>query len=628
MIPGFAKSLFVQTYGRSPWLSFEKQSANPQWPFLNTLLSQKRISYLHYTLAHHLLRHIKEAEEETALSICHLMLACQEGHLCVQIKEGRLLPAVDKTWLNEDRTPLPTDEAIILEHQIIKGFQSIPESILSVISPNSSVCPQAPICQDQHSFYLHRYWMFEMLFLKHLGQHVHTPLQIQLNQEEIEKTLEKMVVEKTLLIEQSEAILQACLNPITLITGGPGTGKTYTAGYLLKIFWDHLSREQRNTCQIALCAPTGKAAANLQNSLRRVTSSVQDFPKIEAKTLHALLGIKKQVETEEYSQLFADFILVDESSMLDMKMMALLLKSLKPGSRLVLLGDPHQLPSVEAGSVFTDLIESQKHPHGFIPCVSLSICLRAEFKPLVEFSHLIYKGLAQDVLNYFQESSQHHIVKRHFLSSEHKEAQQNILHHILPKYRQLTHTQCHQPKELFTLFQSFCLLSPLRQGACGVETLNQLIWEKISTSLPVRGTIAIPIIITTNDYRQELFNGETGILIRHLPLNKTSNQDYALFPSRKTSGELRQIPALLLPKYEFAYCLSVHKSQGSEFNHVVCLLPEGSEAFGREMFYTAATRARQFLEIFASDATLLKTLARKSARLSGISERLFKVSNP
>jgi exodeoxyribonuclease V alpha subunit len=131
-------------------------------------------------------------------------------------------------------------------------------------------------------------------------------------------------------------------------------------------------------------------------------------------------------------------------------------------------------------------------------------------------------------------------------------------------------------------------------------------------------------MIISNDYRQDLFNGETGVLMRKLPAGeeKVSSEDMAYFFSRN-GEEVRRIPGLLLPKFEYAYCLSVHKSQGSEFDRVVLLMPEGSELFGREVFYTAITRARKQLDIFGSDHVLHKTILQEGSRLSGLGQRLL-----
>ena len=129
-------------------------------------------------------------------------------------------------------------------------------------------------------------------------------------------------------------------------------------------------------------------------------------------------------------------------------------------------------------------------------------------------------------------------------------------------------------------------------------------------------------MITVNDYRQELFNGETGVLIRRLPVEMGSSEDYALFAPRQEGDQVRRLSALQLPQFELAYCLSVHKSQGSEFDRVILVLPDGSEMFGREVFYTAITRARKSLEVYGSDQVILKTVERQGIRLSGIQSRV------
>lgn len=618
---GFAKTFFADAYQRSPWLTAKASQAEHQWPFFDILFAQKRVSYLDYILVHRLLRNYPDVEQEVALFLCHLALAAKEGHLCIHVMKEGINPTAAQLWQNEEGHPLPADEAHVLTQMILSGVKLVPDGIMTTLHKQSDSIPHTPICCEGNGFYLQRYWIFETLFLKHLKRHIKNSPAIQLDAEKIEQTVKKMCRDKILLEEQAQAIRQGCLNSLTLVTGGPGTGKTYTAGHLIHVFWKNLSSEQRQSCKVMLAAPTGKAAAHLQQSLSRVAASLEGFPALQAKTLHSLLGIKQGLSYQEPQRLSADLIVVDESSMIDVRMMACLFESLKPGSRLILLGDKHQLPSVEAGSVFVDLIQLQHHyPYLNIPCVSLSVCLRAELKLLIDFAQLVNRGLAQKVVDDLTHS-QGQGIKRLHLSNDKKEAQREFLSHVVPYFPSLIQPS-QRPEQLLDLFQSIRLLSPIRKGAFGVEALNQLIWQKLCQNAPMKGCIAIPIMIAMNDYRQELFNGETGVLIRRLPLQSVGPEDYALFPSRQEEGQVRRLSALLLPKYEFAYCLSVHKSQGSEFDRVVLVLPEGSELFGREVFYTAITRARKFLEIYGSDAVILKTVAQKGVRLSGIEQRL------
>ena len=629
---GFAKANFARSHDHIPWHSSHIEEKEHQWPMLDKLFIQKKISYLDYFLPHRLLRNHREVREGVALFLCHLSLAAKEGHLCIQVTEKSLSPSVVDLWKNEEGLPLSSDESDELTEMILMGSKFVPEAIIATslsFKENSAV----PLCREGNLFYLQRHWMFETVFLNHLKRHTEILPALSLNHEKIKQTLDQLYREKILLKEQAQAIEQACLNPLTLITGGPGTGKTYTAGYLIRVFWENLTLEQRKTCQVVIAAPTGKAASNLQRSLGRVASSLDGFPLIQSKTLHSLLGLKQSVSYQEPERLSADLVVVDESSMIDIRMMAALFESLKPGSRLILLGDKYQLPSVEAGSVFVDLIHLH-HDASYliqeecssiaskinISSVSLTTCLRAELNSLIDFAQLVNQGKKQEVLNVL-ETSEKEGIKRGRLSHDKKSAQRQFLSHVIAHFPLLTKPEMNL-EQLLNLFQSIRLLSPLRKGPFGVESLNQLIWEKLIQNTPKTGWIAIPIMITVNDYRQELFNGETGVLIRRLPVEMGSSEDYALFAPRQEGDQVRRLSALQLPQFELAYCLSVHKSQGSEFDRVILVLPDGSEMFGREVFYTAITRARKSLEVYGSDQVILKTVERQGIRLSGIQSRV------
>lgn len=619
---GFAKKQFAEAYQRSPWLSFGKrQSGQPQWPFLDLFLAQQRVAYFDYDLTHRLLRDFPSTGQEVALFLCHLILAAKEGHLCVQASQEGISPSVQHLWQNEEGNPLSIDESRTITQLILEGSKQIPEGLLTILDHAGRELPTTPICQEGNRFYLQRLWVYETLFLKNLKKHLNTPPAITLNPADIKKVVRTLIEDKLVLDEQAQAIMQGCLNPLTLVTGGPGTGKTYTAGHLIKVFWQLLTAEQRACCQIVLAAPTGKAAANLQRSLNKVTGSLEGFPPIQAKTLHSLLGLKHSSPSKDPVRLTADLIVVDESSMIDVRMMAALFESLKPGSRLILLGDKHQLPAVEAGSVFFDLISLQNtYPQLAFPCISLSVCMRAELKGLIDFAQLINQGSSQKVLDTLNQTECHGI-KRLSFAEDKKTAQAEFISHVTPLFPTVIHLG-QKPDHLLDLFQTIRLLSPVRKGPFGVETLNQLIWQKISHKVPMNGFLAVPIMVTVNDYRQELFNGDTGILIRRLPLHSLCAEDYALFPCRLEEGKVRRFSALLLPKHELAYCLSVHKSQGSEFDHVILALPEGAELFGREVFYTAVTRARKSLEIYGSDLVIQKTVEHQALRLSGLEQRM------
>ncbi len=597
MREGFAFGVLRDIDPLHPLIRKKQHVEENSWPLFQILFKEKRIGYLDNLLVMRMLVNDEIKTEECILFFLHLILSAKAGHLCCIVNEKEVLPSVYDLWQNEEGIPLTKDLGEQLKERIKQGASCIKE----LLSADSL------ITISDSAFYLQKFWFYETLCIKHFQNILKRAPAIELNIEEVQRKISEMQNKGALLREQAEAILAVCGSSITLITGGPGTGKTYTAGHLIRTFWENLNIDEKKCCQIALAAPTGKAASNLQKSLTKVFDSLEGLPKIEAKTLHALLGISSRNGIEEKRRLAADLVVIDESSMIDVFLMSTLFQSLKEGARLVLLGDPHQLPSVEAGSVFADLVQLSHKIS--IPSISLSVCMRAELKSLVNFGALINSGKGQKALEQCFDNEQAEIQ----LIPLEKHPKQFIKRSIA-----IFHSYLHVQRET-----PFRILSPLRKGPFGSETINQLIWEKLIDSLPNTGTVTIPIMVTVNDYKQELFNGETGILIRSLPLRSSSYEDYAIFPSRQGDRQERKISAALLPKYELAFCLSVHKSQGSEFDNVILLLPEGSQNFGREMLYTAITRARKSIEIHGTQETFLETVSRKNLRLSQIKERVM-----
>ncbi len=354
--------------------------------------------------------------------------------------------------------------------------------------------------------------------------------------------------DESLLPAQQAAVDSVLLNPFTIIVGGPGTGKTYTARKLV----EGLQREHPDL-HIALAAPTGKAVSNLKGNLEVAG---------EIKTLHALLHRKQRIS--------ADVILVDESSMIDVELMGRLFSGIKRGGRLVLVGDPDQLPPVEAGSLFADLVKQE----GCV--VRLETCLRAEKDSLITLAEEIRTGIAAPPLSLLSDPN---AIARKFIRAWDADL-----------------TESNDPYELLELSKRSRMLTLLRKGRYGVERMNTLCRERSKMS-------ATPIMITANDYRQNLFNGEMGIVL----------DGQAFFPGRS-------LPCSLLPPHEVAYCLSVHKSQGSEFDVVTLLLPEGSERFGRQGLYTGVTRAKKHVEILEEQGEFARCLAHRLFRNSGLSQ--------
>ncbi len=352
--------------------------------------------------------------------------------------------------------------------------------------------------------------------------------------------------------EQNQAIQNALRYPISLITGGPGTGKTFTASQIV----------QALDTKTLLTAPTGKAAAHLESKV--------DLP-VEAATLHSLLGVRSPLDyTKEVLPLNADLVIVDECSMIDPPLFSRLLSAIGPRTSLVLMGDVNQLPAVEGGSVFADLIASK-----VIPMTTLTKCMRSDRTEILDVAQSILEGKAQDLRNIDLGFSTGDIETIYAKLWEHSKAQD---------------------------FSKFRILSTLRKGPIGVDALNAFFFEKFS-----QNTDEFPIMIRRNDSRTGLCNGDTGLLIKGKE-------------ARFSDGRIFLVEEL--PPYDYAYCISVHKSQGSEYDHVLLLVPDGSEAFGKEVLYTAVTRAKTTLEIDGNPTQITAALQRSSGKISGIRDRL------
>lgn len=648
---GLAQKLFIERAALtvSPWKGVKLIA--PHWRLLETMLQARQLGYVDLALAQRLLDPCLHATEGAAALICHLSLAARQGHLCVNISAENIYPSVESVWLS----PVDYVEKGLhdtsgmfqeLTRLILSAAKKLPSTLLHEISPRvdrellyNHPTPLLPICKNDQRYYLQRYWVLESRFLKFLFSLISQNLSTAyiLKEEIVQEKVQQLVAQKHLLPEQGAAVMHGCMHALTLITGGPGTGKTHTAGVLLRTIWDSFTPKQRRECRIGLAAPTGKAAANLEGSICRALQDVEGFPTTNAKTLHTLLGIGRNQHRSAAMVLPYDIVLIDECSMIDVRVMGQLLAALKPGCRLIMLGDRYQLPPVEAGSLFSDLVSFLEGSQRSHVVKELKTCLRAELSSIVELAANINSGNESEVQALFKNADPRRGVG--FVPFEKtestKEQQQRLLKygsHKFPCVKSLEN-----PLEVLKDFARFRILTPLRKGPFGVEMLNTLFLQMAikQARLEQVAFFVAPIMIIQNDHRQELFNGEVGLLIRPLStLTRnfegliSSTGSYALFAASGLKGAgIRKISAVKLPKYEYAYCLSVHKSQGSEFDHVVMVLPEGSEHFGREVLYTGITRARKALEIWSMSDILSKTMGQISRRNSGVFDRLNLILN-
>ncbi|MDF2576663.1 MAG: recd3 [Chlamydiales bacterium] len=613
---GYAHQLFQEKQRKG----LKQQNISKEWPLLNRLLECEVLDYIDYSLAKDLL--CSEHSEAVAAFVCYLCLAARSGHICVEINGNILNPDPRELFHTPqleltDKATLENDCDLFAE-LVRKGVTLLPIKLLQILEQGNGAL-MFPIYKDRNRFYFQRNLFAENEIKQCVEILYHSNPSLSVDLPLLQEKLAKFIADKQLLAEQAQAIMHAAQYGLTLITGGPGTGKTYTAGVLIKALLESLTPEQKNQFEIMLSAPTGKATANLQASLQRATDGKLQTVKIVTGTLHRLLY------RMPFDKLSADLILVDESSMIDIRLMVRLLRAIKPGARLILLGDRYQLPPVEGGSLFTDLnVWGLSLPRQ--PVIALKTCLRIESQPIYEFAQAVNAGDYSAIEKLL--SNPHRELDR--LSFE--GADFMVQHHLIHYAKHYFPTAAIQNYDhsFLETFQKFRLLSPLRQGPLGIESLNQELFLAMVKTVPRGGFMAIPILIVQNDDRLELYNGDVGVLFcrklkgieQGIPF---AEEHIAFFAGRGTDQpfyqeqhQARAIPMVLLPPYEIAYCLSVHKSQGSEFDHVLLVMPEGSELFGREVLYTAITRAKKKLSFYSSDQTLQQTVQRCCSRLSGL----------
>lgn len=401
--------------------------------------------------------------------------------------------------------------------------------------------------------------------------------------------------------QQAVAVERALSQSLCVLSGGPGTGKTFTAVEIVRACLNNL----QETLHVVLSAPTGKAACHLRAHVEKKLGSDPRL-QITSGTLHAVLQWSGR-EEDVIAPLCADLVIVDESSMMDALLFEKFLGALQEGTRLVLIGDPYQLPAVGSGSLFADLVESPGYKG-----VELSLCLRSDKQDLLRLAETVKKGDVAGALAILQDAD---TVEWINLSLDSPDAFLEMLWDRFGSCYLHVFSAPVDPQAGVSLLGDFSMLSCLKKGPKGVDAVNSYFLNRVLASAQNASWVALPLVMTGSQSDLDLYNGQQGILVcrpTSSPLSgQFSSEDYVIFEGRPA------VPASLLNGFSLAFCLSVHKSQGSEYKEVLVLVPEGSEVFGREILYTALTRAKEKVILAITEPLLRSCLVLSSRRYCG-----------
>ncbi len=415
--------------------------------------------------------------------------------------------------------------------------------------------------------------------------------------------------------EQRAAAEAAVRHATTVLTGGPGTGKTTTVAGLLVLL--HEQAEARGEeLRVGLAAPTAKAAARLREAIEEAAAQLPAADRdrlrgLEARTLHRLLGSRPDNSTRfrhhRGNRLPYDVVLVDETSMMPLTLTARLLEAVRPDARLVLVGDPDQLASVEAGVVLGDLVAGlSDHPRS--PVVALRTVHRYG-EDIGALARALRAGDAEEVLAVLRAGTPG-------VTFVETDEPAPVLRPVLENAAGRLHAAAAAGDAAGALgvLEQHRLLCAHREGPAGVRHWNALVEQWLAEGAGhhhARGGVGRPLLVTANDYALGVLNGDTGVVVQ------TPDGPRAFF----TGGQV--IAPARLGEVETLHAMTIHKAQGSQAGEVSVLLPpEDSLLLTRELFYTAVTRARDHVRVVGTEAAVRAAVERRVQRASGLRRRL------
>jgi len=556
---------------------------------------------------------VQNDKEEIFLAAAVLSHYHRQGHICLDLsKAGEKYPNLTLPELREWLTKLKKSDVI-----------------------GSSGEYKPLILDDKSRLYLYRYWFYQDKLAELIRKRVENDIK-NIDYDLLEKGLQRLFPnnQDDETDWQKIAAFTAVTKRFCVISGGPGTGKTSTVAKILALIIEQAKGEK---LQIALAAPTGKAAARLQDAMIHAKEkglpdsphNITDAIPEQASTLHRLLGSipgTPYFRHHAKNLLNADVVAVDEASMVDMALISKLIQAIPDESRLILLGDKDQLASVEAGAVLGDICEDTQP---FIIQLRKNYRFKEE-SGIRKVSDAVNKGDADNALKYLKDENYKDIIWKNLPEPDYLSL--HIRDIVINGFKDyllfLQKTTGNDKSGIFEKFNQFRILCALRQGHYGMITVNKLAEQILrraklissdNTWYPGR-----PVMVTHNDYNLRLFNGDIGIA---MPDPDADNEIRVFFSPdvQSKTASLRKFNPLRLPEHETVFAMTVHKSQGSEFNRVLLLLSDKDYTImTRELIYTGITRAISHVELWGKEDIFSLGVSRRIERTSGLSDALRK----
>lgn len=598
---------------------------------LSNLQSQGHLAALDVHFATAMGRLASESRPEVLLAAALVSRQVSAGHVCLALN-GLSVGSLD---IPVESLTLPT------LRQWLKLLRASP---LIDAAPDPGMASSKPLVLDEQGrLYLQRYWQHERALVHYIERASSTSRE-PVAQDVLNAGLKRLFPGSNNNNErdwQREAALMAVRQRFCVVSGGPGTGKTSTVVKILALLIEQAQARSAPLPQILLMAPTGKAATRLEASIRGAkarldcSEAVQRAIVDKASTVHRCLGSVRGSTSvfrhDRNTPLVADVVLVDEASMVNLGLMRRLMDALPERTRLILLGDMDQLASVEAGAVLGDICNTGS-AQGTTPTAPTAIAqcvikLKKSYRyredsGIAALAQAINAGDATRALQVLDQASD---VQRR------EPGQPGVLggalrRSIVQGYRAALAART--PVDSLRALDQFRVLCARRSGPYGVGSVNEL----LVAALAREGLLDLSrggehyagraVLITANDYDLRLFNGDIGMVLQHPEHQRL--RTYFVEPD----GSHRSFSPARLAAQETVFAMSVHKSQGSEFDEVAVVLPQQpSRVLTRELLYTAVTRAKNSVVIHGTVEVIRRCITERVERKSGLRMALWGAAN-